>query len=411
MMKHLIRTSLSTVLMLTPLLWMNAQPPEPPLGKRWVLNEKFSDEFNGNKLDTTKWYDYHPTWKGRPPGLFLPSTVKVGGGYMSITGGKMEKDTIIRRDTFNVKCGAVVSRTTDAGFGYYECRFRAAATTMSTTFWFSSRKRFPGPADCDDSYGQEWDVQECIGRKGEFKGKYCGSGMHSNSHFWYNDCDGNRFDHRATQVLFESDELASENFNTYGGWWKNEYEATYYYNNGEGKSHTFYTEIMDKPFAHTMGMNLVSETYPFPWISLPTDEELEDPEKNTCYYDWVRAYTLVDVDRAVESNESYQNRPMFGFSVRFTEKPEVVSSEGMFEFPVLYMSKIKAEISLELKNEKGEVVARSTYPALGGFGKKILVMETAGLKKSGSYAIESHISTGPPYGLPLGSDSFTFTLE
>ncbi len=42
---------------------------------------------------------------------------------------------------------------------------------------------------------------------------------------------------------------------------------------------TFFTDIKEKPFDHPMGMNLVSETYPFPWISLPTDEELADPEK------------------------------------------------------------------------------------------------------------------------------------
>ncbi|GAI29209.1 unnamed protein product, partial [marine sediment metagenome] len=47
-----------------------------------------------------------------------------------------------------------------------------------------------------------------------------------------------------------------------------------------------------------MGLNLVSETYPYPWISLPTDEELADTGKNICYYDWVRAYTLIGVDEA-----------------------------------------------------------------------------------------------------------------
>ncbi|WKX76605.1 hypothetical protein [Zobellia laminariae] len=37
-------------------------PPKPPMGKRWVLNPDFSDEFNGTELDTTKWYDHHPTY-------------------------------------------------------------------------------------------------------------------------------------------------------------------------------------------------------------------------------------------------------------------------------------------------------------------------------------------------------------
>ena len=176
---------------------VSAQPPDPPLGKRWILNEAFSDEFNGTELDTSKWYDHHPTWNGRPPGIFLPSQVSVENGYMSITGEKLENDTVItsrggRKSTFNIACGAVVSKSREAYFGYYECRFKAARTTMSTTFWLSSRASYDGSGDCSDSYGLELDIQECIGREGDFDGKYFAKGMHSNSHFWYTDCDGKK---------------------------------------------------------------------------------------------------------------------------------------------------------------------------------------------------------------------------
>ena len=63
------------------------------------------------------------------------------------------------------------------------------------------------------------------------------------------------------------------------------------------KSKTFNTSIKDKPFDQTMGVNLVSETYPYPWIELPNDEELADDSRNTCYYDWVRVYKLVDINK------------------------------------------------------------------------------------------------------------------
>lgn len=396
------------LLLLSISLNLLADPPEPPLGKRWVLNEKFSDEFNGMALDTTKWYDHHPTWKGRPPGIFLPSQVEVANGYMSIRGEKLPRDTVIRRDTFNIAGGAVVSRSTDAGFGYYECRFKAAATLMSTTFWFSSRRNFEGPEGCGDSYGLEWDVQECIGREGDFNGKYFAKGMHSNSHFWYRNCEGERFDHRAPQVLFEDEKLASADFNTYGGWWKNEREATYYYNNGEGKSHVFYTEIMDKPFNQTMGMNLVSETYPFPWISLPTDEELADREKSICYYDWVRAYLLVDVDQAFQGADDplkIHDRPMFEERVYFPEDFNCQVEEELLGFVLCFESKIGGPITVELSDEKGRVLSRGTFPVRGGYGKKSLHLGLdKKLKKNVSYSLKASMADG------ASMDEYSFDL-
>ena len=54
------------------------------------MNPDFSDEFNGTALDATKWLDHHPTWKGRVPGLFMPSQVSVKDGYLQIKGEKMK---------------------------------------------------------------------------------------------------------------------------------------------------------------------------------------------------------------------------------------------------------------------------------------------------------------------------------
>ncbi len=398
------------ILLLLIVVTIKAQPPEPPLGQRWVLNEQFSDEFNGTQLDGSKWYDHHPTWNGRPPGIFLPSTVKVENGFMSITGAKLDRDTVLRGRTYNIACGAVVSKTKEAWFGYYECRFKAAATTMSTTFWFSSRDRFDGPEDCNDNYGQEWDIQECIGREGDFDGNFFANGMHSNSHFWYRDCEGESHDYRAEQVLFESEELASKNFNTYGGWWKNEYEASYYYNNGATKSHTFFTDIKAKPFDHPMGMNLVSETYPFPWISLPTDEELADAEKNTCYYDWVRAYTLVGVDDPVERSEE---TVMFDEELNFSDLPEKKAARQSLDFILSYMANGNREIILELYAPDKELLGTQKYPAPAGFGKKEYTMNLASLPAPGSdYQVKAYI-------LPMDATtsesyqtiSYRFTLE
>ena len=76
-------------------LLLLAEPPKPPVGMRWVLNPDFSDEFNGSSLDTTKWLDHHPTWKGRKPGLFMPSQISVKDGFLQLKGEKMVKDTVV----------------------------------------------------------------------------------------------------------------------------------------------------------------------------------------------------------------------------------------------------------------------------------------------------------------------------
>lgn len=101
-------------------LWMTishllfADPPKPPLGKRWVMNPDFSDEFNGTVLDTTRWLDHHPTWRGRAPGLFMPSQISVKDGFLQIKGERMLRDTVIHaygKDiSFYIKGGAVVSK-------------------------------------------------------------------------------------------------------------------------------------------------------------------------------------------------------------------------------------------------------------------------------------------------------------
>jgi len=340
-----------------------AEPPKPPVGKRWVLNPDFSDEFNGTSLDTSKWLDYHPTWKGREPGLFMPSQISVKDGYMQIRGEKMDKDTIVGKQTFNVKCGAVVSKKTTF-FGYYECRAKAAATTMSTTFWFSS-DHYKGPNKCD-SYHLEWDIHESIGRGGDFTGKYFAYGMHANSHFWYNDCNGKRNDHRAQQVRFENEEESSKRFHVYGGWLRDESSASLYYDNGEGKHQKFYDKVMEKPFNQPLYMRLVSETYPFPWIELPTDEELADTTKNTVYYDWVRSYQLVDVNTPSNLKPEQQVN-IYSEGVFFNEAVIEMKADKSLKIPLTYKANKDREIKLVLFDLEDKKIKDVVIPAYSGY--------------------------------------------
>ncbi|TYA74642.1 family 16 glycosylhydrolase [Seonamhaeicola marinus] len=372
-------------------------PPKPPVGKRWVLNPDFSDEFNGNKLDETKWLDHHPTWKGRAPGLFMSSQVKVADGYLQLKGEKMKQDTLVKIGSkevmFNIKGAAVVSKKT-ALFGYYECRVKAAATTMSTTFWFSGGGG-KGPKGCD-KYHQEWDIQECIGREGDFKGKYFASGMHSNAHYWYTHCDGKRNDYRASQVRFEDTEVASKDFHVYGGWWRDEASASYYYDNQEPKHQKFYDKITDKPMDKPMYMRLVHETYPFPWISLPTDEELADDSKNTVYYDWVRGYELVDIKQS--NNSKLESEIKLYDEAVFFDVPEInVLASKSLKIPLSYKANEDREIVLRLMNYDDKKVKEIRFLAYAGYANLIHDFKTDTKLKPGKYKLISNL-------VPVGGD-------
>lgn len=386
----------------------SAEPPRPPLGKKWVLNEKFSDEFNGTELDKTKWYDYHPTWAGREPGIFLPSQITVKEGLMRIKGEKLPQDKVITSAdivtkegtprTYSVAGGAVISKTEDAYFGYYEARFKSAKTTMSTTFWLATRNwDFAGPKACKDRYGLELDIQESIGREGNFDGKIFAKGMHSNGHFWYAGCDGKMQDLRSPKVTFKSDELASDGFNTYGGWWHDESSASFYYNNGQPRFMTFYSEIKDKPFDQPMGVNLVSETYPFPWVELPNDEELADPDKNVAYYDWVRAYTLVDAEQSLPKKGSSKNQSQ---PVIYAEEADIETETARLvdDHTIVVLFSYKANqnriITLSIKNSSGLVIGRKTMLVEAGYAfMPIQIKTNQSLDLSELYFISSSIES------------------
>ena len=50
--------------------------PEAPKGYKWVVNEDYTDEFNGRRLSASKWHAKSPYWtNGRPPATFKAENV------------------------------------------------------------------------------------------------------------------------------------------------------------------------------------------------------------------------------------------------------------------------------------------------------------------------------------------------
>lgn len=81
---------------------------------------------------------------------------------------------------------------------------------------------------------------------------------------------------KETRLYREDGGVPSDDFNVYGCWWKDKSSATFYLNNTQSGSVEFYNRDTNDPFYFTepMGVNMVVETYPYPWIELPSDENL-----------------------------------------------------------------------------------------------------------------------------------------
>ncbi len=265
-----------------------ADPPTPPVGFVWELVDEYSDEFNGNSLDRNKWLDYHRSgWRGRRPAMFVQEAVSVGNGMLQIKNGILENPI----DGYTIYGGAVTSVRDLAGFGYYECRFKASSTTMSTTFWLANDK-VDLPGGCTtDKYSQELDIVETIGDAKTFPS--FATSMHSNTHFRYVSCQGGSEDFYSVGSSIPLNSRTEDEFHVFGAWWKDATQVTFYANDVEGNTVQFNSDFSNTPFDRTMYLNMVTETYDFE--QPPSNASLLDDSKNTSYYDWVRAYKLVPV--------------------------------------------------------------------------------------------------------------------
>ena len=324
-----------------------AETPEPEVGKRWVLNAEFSDEFNGNTLDKTKWRDHHSTWKGRAPGKFEPSAVSVSNGSMQIRNHKLA----VPDGKYTIAAGAVQSITKNAYHGYYEARLKTSRINMSTTFWLSNgNEHLLSPnnvnADCDDDkWSMELDIAEAVGGVIDKEwGKSFRNGQQYNVHVWYSDCSGNRKSFAKGANVAEGDgskpvnnKLANgeevwQNFNTFAAWWKNENDVQFYLNDNFSGKVKVSTALHNKPYSRPMGIQMLTETYN--WATpYPTEEELLNNAINTSYYDWIRSYLYIGVndvlDQVVTDPESINNGSTTLYTENFTIKNHVLTEDNL----------------------------------------------------------------------------------
>jgi len=131
MKKLIIPTGLAGLLILACCYTSQA---DPPAGSKWEPIPELTDEFNSNKLDSTKWYDHNPEWKGRQPGCFSTNNVSVSDGKLHLM-ARVEnlKDLPEGYHTFTT---AAVKSKALVLYGYFEIKCRPMKSKASSAFWF-----------------------------------------------------------------------------------------------------------------------------------------------------------------------------------------------------------------------------------------------------------------------------------
>lgn len=375
-----------------------AQPPTPPEGFRWVVNHLYSDEFNGNSLDDTKWNDSFDGWKGRQPASFEKSSVSVSGGNMQIKNQPGSPQA-----GYSISGGAVQSKNITAHFGYYECKFKASRINMSTTFWMSSKA---GPetrtADGNDTYSQELDICESIGGAGNFSSDFRKK-MKFNTHYrlrkdpWpepetFYSAGNNQVEIRDGDLVGGDASLGDteswEDYHTYGCHWRNAQEAAFYVDGRFIGVVNFRTDVVSDPFKDPMRINMVTETYN--WAKpYPTTAELNNDAINTSYYDWIRSYELVPIDQAVSGNNPTEN--IFDQSVAFNSFNSDQPAKTSYSFDLSYKANSDNDLYIIIRNPAGGVVATKKYAAYAGYGIDDYTITLPTALSNGQYTVTTEI--------------------
>jgi hypothetical protein len=105
----------------------------------WIVDQAFTDEFDGTGLDLAKWYPINPGWAGRPPGAFSANNVRVADGKLHLDLRKENLSAEQERHGYHGwTTGAVQSRER-VRYGYFEIRSKPMKSRAASTFWFYAK--------------------------------------------------------------------------------------------------------------------------------------------------------------------------------------------------------------------------------------------------------------------------------
>ena len=254
----------------------------------------WSDEFDGDRLDTSKW-DYEWWVTERKGGYWHEDMVSVRDGNLVIKAEYLEEPKTCRADYDWIKpykpgyyCGQVVTRDKfEQCYGYFECRcILPAATGLWSAFWMMNEGVFNVNGSGED--GTEVDVFES---------------MYYKDHWWGADAvvtgihyDGYGEGHSGDSIgkYFIENDPYSE-YNTYGvEWTPDEY---IFYINGKETGRLSTGGVSDHPEYLLLSVEIAGENGVADADRHGTDKITKTPSQNwpaEFKVDYVRAYQFND---------------------------------------------------------------------------------------------------------------------
>lgn len=219
----------------------------------WKMSETFSDEFDAETLDTSKWITGVVSWVGRAPAYYVSENAYVEDGNLVLrstwTGRVMEKNdgrAVVGDPIFDA---ASITSVLKSGYGYYEISSRTAPIGLTSAFWMR------------DGSGDELDVYEQVGRS-KLNTSYNTIYPH-NTHYLQQQADGSKKD-ISTPMKYDTGMDLTADFHVYGMEYGREFIKFYF--NGKLVNTVANTEIHDP-------MNLRFDTEAFVWHGYPVESD------------------------------------------------------------------------------------------------------------------------------------------
>jgi len=103
---------------------------------KWQPYAPMTDEFNGRRLDWTKWRDHSPIWNGRQPAWFNPDNIDVSSGGMHLTTRLQDAPPALAKQGYKTFTTAVVESVSTVLYGAFEVRAKPMKACVCSSFWF-----------------------------------------------------------------------------------------------------------------------------------------------------------------------------------------------------------------------------------------------------------------------------------